>query len=304
MATAKTKTAAKATPKGKGAPAVRAATPSLVATPKRGKRRLHIRAELADGGSLHVRHLKDDLYAMPGVEIDAALMRGVDAPSKMVWNQLAKPGVFRGHKAGAFELNERIFSEIIRNFKNDGQPVPVDFEHSSELPANEGSIPTEGAPAQGWIHDMKIVNGNLFGLVEWGDLAREYIETKKYKFFSPAIRFGAKDRVTGEPIGARMSSGGMTNNPYLVQMMPLVASDAAANAGSESTVLASRIASMGVADMNSFAARLRACLRLNELASMAECSDQLGRLRDLYEAAPHARAMHLGVDLAGFTDGL
>lgn len=147
-----------------------------------------------------------------------------DSASGPVWNQIAKAGAFRGHSAGPFELNAEVFGDIVRNFKaQSNRRIPIDFEHASESDATSGSIPFHGAPAQGWILDLEVRDGNLWGLVEWLEPARTYVREDKYKFFSPAIRFGSRDRVTGKPIGARLSSGALTNNPFLDGMKPLAA---------------------------------------------------------------------------------
>lgn len=147
-----------------------------------------------------------------------------------VWIQLAKAGAYRGHAAGPFELNATVFSDIVRNFNAQAnRRIPIDFEHASELDAASGSIPTEGAPAQGWIVDLDNRGDSLWGLVEWLEPARTYIREKKYRWFSPAIRFNSRDRVTGARIGARMSSGALTNNPFLDGMAPMAAKDIAAN---------------------------------------------------------------------------
>ena len=144
---------------------------------------------------------------------------------KQIWIQLAKPGKFKGHAAGPFEMNARTFSEIVHNFNNQAnQAIPVDFEHASEQAATEGSIPYNGAPAQGWITSLELrADGNLWGLVEWLPLARKYIKNKQYRYLSPAIVFGAKDRVTGKSIGAKLSSVALTNNPFLDGMQPVAA---------------------------------------------------------------------------------
>ncbi len=144
-------------------------------------------------------------------------------PDAPVWIQIAKQGKFLGHSAGPFELNEKIFQEIIANFKAHPEHLPIDFEHASEAAATDGSIPTHGAPAHGWIQDMKIVSPDLFGLVAWTPLARDYIKNGNYRHFSPAVRLGAKDRVTGKPIGARMTSGALTNSPFLAGMQRIAA---------------------------------------------------------------------------------
>lgn len=142
-----------------------------------------------------------------------------------VWIQIAKQGEFRGHAAGKFRMDAGTFTQIIANFNaQSNQFIPVDFEHASEQHPTEGSIPYSGAPAQGWITKLELRNdGNLWGLVTWGELARGYIKKGQYKFLSPAIVFGAKDRVTGKPCGARLSSVALTNNPFLDGMMPVAA---------------------------------------------------------------------------------
>jgi hypothetical protein len=143
-----------------------------------------------------------------------------------VWIQVAKAGAFRGHPSGPFELGAKQFDEIVRNFKaTANQRVPVDYEHVSEADPTSGSIPTKGAPAQGWIVDLENRGDTLWGLVEWRPDARAYIRDGAYRYLSPAIRFGAKDRDTGKPCGARLTSAALTNQPFLDGMMPLAASD-------------------------------------------------------------------------------
>jgi hypothetical protein len=142
---------------------------------------------------------------------------------KSVWIQLAKSGSFTkdGHP---FTLDAGVFSEIIRNFQStSNRRIPVDFEHASEMPSASGSIPFAGAPAQGWITELRQESGNLWGEVEWGAIAEEYIKNGNYKFISPAIRFGCKDPQTGKPIGAKLSSAGLVNIPFLDGMQPLTA---------------------------------------------------------------------------------
>jgi len=132
---------------------------------KKGDRRrrvaksISIRADLAPGGSLHVRHMSDKaFYDAEGVLL--TVPEGDDAAP--VWIQIAKSGAFAGHPAGPFELNEKVFGEIIANFKSTkNRAIAIDYEHASEQDATSGSIPLSGAPAQGWIRDLKIENGNL-----------------------------------------------------------------------------------------------------------------------------------------------
>jgi len=209
----------------------------------------------------------------------------LDAP---VWNQLARCGTFRGHPAGPFELTPAIFDEIVANFMaTENRRIPIDFEHASETDATSGSIPTGGAPATGWI--LQLDNrglAGLWGLVQWLEPARTYIREGKYRFFSPAIRFGAKDRVTGKPIGARMTSGALTNIPFLDGLMPLAATD-------HPTPGVKKMSTANPADMLK---SLKACLKLPELATHKMMKDHLDMLREHVKvagigSAPHGHAM-------------
>lgn len=149
-----------------------------------------------------------------------------DQPKRLVWIQLAEVGAFRGHPAGAFALTPAVFAEVCANFEKEGIPVPIDYEHASEVPPSEGNIPVAGAPAQGWIHKLdNRGQAGLWGLVEWLPQARQQILDGAYRYISPAIRFGGKDRVTGTPQGAKLTSAGLTNQPFLKGMQRLAASD-------------------------------------------------------------------------------
>lgn len=183
--------------------------------------------EMANGEETTIRHLEE-------VTLELS-----DKSTKPIWIQIAKQGVFKGHSAGPFEMNAKTFAEIVANFTaQKNQLIPVDFEHASEQHPADGNIAVMGAPAQGWITQLVIrADGNLWGLVQWGDLAKKYIKSGSYKFLSPAVVFGSKDRVTGKPIGARLSSVALTNNPFLDGMQPVAAKNTSSPVEPESAVV-------------------------------------------------------------------
>lgn len=198
-------------------------------TPKTPRQRKGLSMKVnTQTGTVHVRHLSEVPVGGKLVRLGAT---GEISPQqghtvKRAWNQIAKAGAFAGHSAGPFELNGQVFSEIVRNFKaTANKRIPVDFEHASESDPTSGTIPYTGAPAQGWVVDMKASETDLLGLFEWLEPARTYVSEGKYKFLSPAVRFGARDRVTGKPIGARLTSVALTNNPFLDGMQPVVCRD-------------------------------------------------------------------------------
>jgi hypothetical protein len=271
-------------------------------TPKKSPPTTRIRAELGAGGSLHVRHLMADAGICMRLDtIELSVTAGED--DKPVWIQLAKPGSFI-KEGRRFDLNESVFSQILRNFKStQNQRVPVDYEHASETDPSEGQIAVHGAPAQGWIRDMKIEGGNLYGLVYWGEQARQQIRAGQYHYFSPAIRFGSRDRQTGQEIGAYMSSGALTNIPFLDGMRPLAAKDGGSAGNivfSAGTTLVLKSGQLAHAPAE-YMPRLKACLKLPELCSATECMSQLDRLRDHLDAVGgDATASHQGVNLADY----
>lgn len=276
-------------------------------------KRLHIRADIANGGSLHVSHHAMSaegatVRMLDAVDISAELADKTDKP---VWIQLAKQGTFKGHPAGPFTMDLRTFEEIVRNFRaTENRRVPVDFEHATEAAPTEGSIAVVGAPAQGWIVDMKVgSDGNLWGLVEWGELARDYIKRGAYRYFSPAIRFGSKDRVTGENVGARLTSGALTNTPFLDALKPLAAKDVETQAallvervvGEELREMRARLAHAATEYMPS----LKAALKLGDLATPAECADAVAKIRGRFDGMGGVLGVAAdGVDLRGYMMGL
>lgn len=249
---------------------------------------------LVENGRVHIRHMGDNTPSEP-VRYWAELPADITAAdlSKPVWNQIAKLGEFRGHAAGPFSLTGQIFDEIIRNFAEiDGSRIAFDFEHASEQDPSDGSIPSEGAPAQGWITQLENRGSDgLWGLVEWLEPARTYIKEKKYRGVSPAIRFNARHPVSGKNIGARLTSAALTNKPFLRGMAPLAARDD----GSPQEVV-----QMGTFcyTANEYMPVLRAAMGLSPVATAREMSEHMARLREIYAAAGcNATAVLDGVDL-------
>lgn len=292
---------------------------------------MHVEATIPHGGNLHVRHLSDSktqilsLYDANGAGDYREVVVLADAPEDgPVWNQVACVGAFKGHPAGPFELNAKVFDEIVSNWERTGRkPIPVDYEHASEAEATSGTIPISGAPAQGWITDLKN-NGaaGLFGKFEWLPLARSQIRGGQYKFLSPAIRFESRDKISGRPIGARLTSAALTNQPFLDNLAPvkakamakdLIAATDVAVVGAATANDGSVLVTMqGIAESDHFITpsreympKLKACMGLHPLASHDEMKDHLDRLREhVSKAGGNLSTMVDGVSLAAFVHPL
>lgn len=167
------------------------------------------------------------------VETDAA----DDAP---VWVQVAEEGEFRGYAGGAFAFNTAVFNELVANFRRhpsykagaDGvgvaDVVPWDFHHASEHAATDGTIPVQGAPAQGWVQELQVRMGadgmaELWALTRWLEPARSYIKAGQYKWASVTVVFNAVDPKSGVNVGSLLTSIALTNQPFIEGMAPLAA---------------------------------------------------------------------------------
>lgn len=264
---------------------------------KGAKRGLRMTIDHPAHGRFEIRHMRDGSQCFRAAfPLDAAAVEG-EGPT---WVQIALPGHFEGHRAGPFDLNDRVFSEIIRNYRDvDNGEVAFDFEHASEADPTEGNIPTEGAPAQAWIKDLAVRAGNLYALVDWLEPARTYVRQKKYKYVSPAIRFNARHPMTGKPIGARLTSVAFTNQPFLRGLAPLAAKDTPMPESDDEVVEARDGAYAYSA--HEYMPRIKAALKLHELATPTECSEHMDRLRDhLAAAGGDASASMQGVSLSDY----
>jgi Mu-like prophage I protein len=121
-----------------------------------------------------------------------------------------------------FSITKHDMADMVRNFaKRKNDMIVIDYEHASEDPQIARGGPIPGA---GWIHGLH-ANGKLSALVEWTPQAEEMLRTGQYRFFSPAIDWGMRDKETGEPQGATLTSGALTNHPFLEELPPIMLSD-------------------------------------------------------------------------------
>lgn len=130
-----------------------------------------------------------------------------------------------------FTISEEDLADIVKNFEKRGTgEIVVDFEHASERPevAHGGPV-----PAAGWIKSLDVrEKDDGDGYMLWADVdfnadAQRLIREKKYKYFSPAIDWGAADKKTGKSKGATVTSGALTNHPFLEELPAIQLSEKA-----------------------------------------------------------------------------
>jgi phage I-like protein len=159
----------------------------------------------------------------------------------------------------SFSITKQDLADMVRNFeKRKNDMIVIDYEHASEQPEVAKGGPVPGA---GWIHgltlgsrqkavgssgDWGLPSGEcLTALVEWTPQAEEMLRTGQYRFFSPAIDWGATDKETGEPQGATLTSGALTNHPFLEELPPIMLSDGTALSGASQLLDSELLTSKG-----------------------------------------------------------
>lgn len=95
---------------------------------------------------------------------------------------------------------------VLDAFTSRGIDLAADWEHATEILAPVG----QPAPASGWIDQLEIRDGALWGHIDWTPTAAAQVASREYRFLSPVFDYD----LTFMRI-SRMVSVGLTNKPNL-----------------------------------------------------------------------------------------
>jgi phage I-like protein len=109
-----------------------------------------------------------------------------------------------------FMVDEVSLRSMAADFRSRGVDLVIDYEHQS--------LQGERAPAAGWIKELEARGDGLWARVDWTQQARDYLEKKEYRYFSPVLRL---DPETRRPVA--LMHMGLTNVPAIKHLPPLVA---------------------------------------------------------------------------------
>lgn len=129
------------------------------------------------------------------------------------------PGEFQIFPYGKIEIegeddafiNETSMDTIIADFNRRGNDMVIDYEHQT--------LKGVQAPAAGWV--KKLVNRGkegLWAVVEWTKQAKDYLENREYRYFSPV--FWVQDQ--GRNV-LKIENVALTNYPKVNNLMPIMA---------------------------------------------------------------------------------
>ena len=109
-----------------------------------------------------------------------------------------------------FMVDEASLEILVAAYRSRGVDLVIDYEHQS--------LQGERAPAAGWIKELEARGDGLWARVDWTKQARDYLEKKEYRYFSPVLRLDPETRKPTSLIHV-----GLTNVPAINHLPPLVA---------------------------------------------------------------------------------
>jgi phage I-like protein len=87
-----------------------------------------------------------------------------------------------------------------------GVPLPIDYDHQLLYSEKNG----KPAPAAGWITDLEVREGGIWGRVEWTEAAAAHLAAREYRYLSPVYRYLKHDGTV-----TRIECAALTNIPNL-----------------------------------------------------------------------------------------
>jgi len=111
-------------------------------------------------------------------------------------------------------------ARYVKNFNDNvrRQEIAIDYEH--------GEDKAKGSKASGWYRAMELRDDGVYAQVEFTEPARQEIKNGEWKYFSPLFVDLYEDAETGEVHEDVIIGGGLTNRPWMKDMVPINFSEA------------------------------------------------------------------------------
>lgn len=119
---------------------------------------------------------------VPTYERMVALQAENGAPTRV--HLLPAGEIITGRDGRSWRQNAQ---RIIDAFEADVLPLPIDYEHASEEPAD--GTPR---PAAGWIERLEEAADGIWGHVTWTPRGAEVVAAREYRFLSPVFFYDAQ----------------------------------------------------------------------------------------------------------------
>lgn len=187
--------------------------------------------------------------------------------------------------AQKFAITRQTLADLVANFKRRTIDTVIDYEHASEFPeaAQGGPI-----PAAGWltaVEDAPDADGILWGTAKFTARAAGMISAGEYRYISPVIDYGARDKHSGQAQGATLVAAALTNRPFLEGLPALAMSANLRDRGPFQTMVLAEIET-------NIAAKCAANKKLNYATAWSQLAMEQPGLIASYNAAVRMADQH------------
>jgi phage I-like protein len=107
-----------------------------------------------------------------------------------------------------FLVTPESLEKIMEAWSLRGNDMVIDYEHQT--------VTGQEAPAAGWVKELTPASDGLWARVVWTDRAKEYLNKREYRYFSPVVQLG-EGRVVVDLLHAAL-----TNFPAITNLTPLI----------------------------------------------------------------------------------
>jgi len=142
--------------------------------------------------------------------------------------QILRVGKFNHPQYGFFEITSQTLHEMKSNFDNKVRGIDMSFDYYHE--SNED--------ASAWVRALELRENSteLWAEVDWTPKATQKLADRELRYFSPDFAFSWLDPESGHTFSNVLFGGGLTNRPFVKEMMAIVA-DEKLTRGSQMTEL-------------------------------------------------------------------
>lgn len=146
-----------------------------------------------------------------GYWVDLRAVQFDDSQPSSSWMQAFPVGEYKHPIYGKIKMTVERARNMARNVihKVRGIELAIDYGHDS------------GGEAAGWVKSAEARNDGLWLFVEWTEEAAEGIRTGKWRYFSPEFVDEWKHPQSGEKFKDVLFGGGLTNRPFLKNILPV-----------------------------------------------------------------------------------
>jgi phage I-like protein len=139
-----------------------------------------------------------------------------DETAQTSWIQAMPLGNYDHPIYGKIEVTPERVQRLATNVKQNARGVELDIDYDHKAQTNE---------AAGWVKDAEARSDGLWLLVDWTKTAYQKIKEKAYRYFSPEFVDEWTHPKTGVVYQDVLFGGGITNRPFLKDILPINASE-------------------------------------------------------------------------------